>query len=334
MRKGQFQLFLGILLVISLVVSVGFIYYFSLKPKIEINQSTTTTSKTSTTISAIQPTSTSITTSQIPDYSIYIHAHPDDWQAAMEPFPYYDAQAGKRIIFIILTAGDAGKSDAFWQGREAGAIASMQQLPVSGYGSSSGFISVNNHSIWTVTYRIVTTVFMRLPDGSGDNPCGSVSLDNLTFGLGTAARNCQSLYQTESLGKAITSDDGSTTYSSWSDLLSTIQKIVDYYNIPHTSNTILNIPEYDRGLNPTDHADHYATADIGNELGSGWVVRLFIGYDALSRPANLDSLDQIIKTNSFQAYINGMTEAYGSCDINMNMSRVQAWIQRTYFRTI
>jgi hypothetical protein len=66
MRKGQYQLFIGILIVVSLVVSIGLIYYFSIKLNIENNQTTSTTYSSSTTVttkpSAITTSSTTFST--------------------------------------------------------------------------------------------------------------------------------------------------------------------------------------------------------------------------------------------------------------------------------
>jgi hypothetical protein len=72
MRKGLYQLLIGIIVLTSIIVSVGMIYYFSFKPSIESNQTTSTTTTltatptvtTSTTISTTQTTAiTSVTTS-------------------------------------------------------------------------------------------------------------------------------------------------------------------------------------------------------------------------------------------------------------------------------
>jgi len=75
MRKGQYQLIIGIIVLTSIVVSVGIIYYFSFKPKIETNQTTTisitpttsssTSSSMTNTVSTTQSNSVSTTTSSI-----------------------------------------------------------------------------------------------------------------------------------------------------------------------------------------------------------------------------------------------------------------------------
>jgi len=45
MNKGQYQLFLGLIILTAIAVSIGIIYYYSFKPKIETNQTTTTTTR-------------------------------------------------------------------------------------------------------------------------------------------------------------------------------------------------------------------------------------------------------------------------------------------------
>jgi len=68
MRKGQYQLILGIIVLASVVASISLIYYFSFKPKIGINQTTSTTTKLTTTSTIMTSSSSSIfssTTSSI-----------------------------------------------------------------------------------------------------------------------------------------------------------------------------------------------------------------------------------------------------------------------------
>ena len=68
MKKGQYQLLIGVIILTSIIVSLGVVYYFSFKPKIETNQTTTTTISTST----ISTTSiTSMTTSSTTSTTIF-----------------------------------------------------------------------------------------------------------------------------------------------------------------------------------------------------------------------------------------------------------------------
>lgn len=62
MRKGQSQLLIGIIVLTLVGVSIGLVYYFSFKPKIEINQTTTTTTSKITTSSSSGISSTIMTT--------------------------------------------------------------------------------------------------------------------------------------------------------------------------------------------------------------------------------------------------------------------------------
>ena len=43
-------------------------------------------------------------------WSVYVHAHNDDWQLFQSPNSVEDFKAGNRLLFIIVTAGDAGNS--------------------------------------------------------------------------------------------------------------------------------------------------------------------------------------------------------------------------------
>ena len=63
--------------------------------------------------------------------STFIMAHQDDWQLCMADAAY-DALMNanqSKVLFIYLTAGDAGSSDIrHYQGREEGARASVRHI--------------------------------------------------------------------------------------------------------------------------------------------------------------------------------------------------------------
>ena len=84
-------------------------------------------------------------------------AHPDDWQLFMNPNAYHDAQnASNKVVFIYLTAGDAGaglgnggRSQPYYLARENGAKLSVRfiadaakapEIPIDSVASSDGVI--------------------------------------------------------------------------------------------------------------------------------------------------------------------------------------------------
>ena len=53
--------------------------------------------------------------------SFYVVAHADDWQLFMHPNVHADFIAPQcKVVFIITTAGDAGKGERYWLAREEG----------------------------------------------------------------------------------------------------------------------------------------------------------------------------------------------------------------------
>src|SRR4051794_29771163 len=59
--------------------------------------------------------------------SFYIVAHADDSLLFMQPNAYRDLIASNnKIVFIIVTAGDAGEDEKYWRAREEGAKSSIR----------------------------------------------------------------------------------------------------------------------------------------------------------------------------------------------------------------
>jgi LmbE family N-acetylglucosaminyl deacetylase len=73
-------------------------------------------------------------------WGVYIHAHQDDWQLWESPDSYARYQAGNRVMFIYVTAGDAGEGAPYWQSREQATKASVQVLAGSGLQGQAGTV--------------------------------------------------------------------------------------------------------------------------------------------------------------------------------------------------
>lgn len=126
---------------------------------------------------------------------LYMVAHEDDDLLFMSPDVPESIRAGHTVRTVYLTAGDAGKTSAYWKdGREAGIR--------EAYALMAGVVNSWTESVDTVqgkpTYRFtldgnqrVSVVFLRLPNGgsgdgfpspSGDTDCnrpGNTSLRDL-----------------------------------------------------------------------------------------------------------------------------------------------------------
>lgn len=257
----------------------------------------------------------------------YVSAHPDDWQLFRGEQAYYDLYAlGVKVVFIYLTAGDAGMTNGWWEVREASAVASLRPALVP----SPLLIDVrcfNQHPI--VRYRCGNSVsyFLRLADGGRD-------------GLGFAATDNTSLSYLRDVGKPIRAVDGSTEYLSWSDLCLTLQYILEAEaeDIPQ-EHPWINLPDFDSQYSPGDHADHTATSDAINTFAAGRFNRSFwVGYDTQNRASNLSHLNYYRKGKMFDAYRRKVQELLTANGQSVNQAFFETewinWGSRSYSRGV
>src|SRR5262245_39084404 len=182
--------------------------------------------------------------------AFYFGAHPDDWQLFMNPNAYRDVQEPtNKVVFVYVTAGDAGlglgnggRSQPYYLARESGAKSSVRfmadaakapEIPVDSVASVAG------HGIKGWLYRNTVSYFMRLPDGS---PQG-------TGYVATAEQSLRRLH--EGTIATITSIDDSTVYQGWSDLRTTLRKLIDHERGTATD-VWVNIPDTDLAKNVGD----------------------------------------------------------------------------------
>jgi hypothetical protein len=207
--------------------------------------------------------------------SFYVMAHEDDWQMFRGEQAWIDIQTGGRVVFVYTTAGDAGRTDGWWEAREQGAIACCRL-------ASPGQLKYavqqfNGHAITVVTCGATASYFLRLPDGNLDNG-----------GYGTPAYGYQSLLQLQLSNKAMTAVDGSAQYTNWHDLCATVQKILSWETANSgNASPWVNCSDYDTTYNPGDHPDHYATGAVVLSFAVEYPVAWWVGYDIANRNPNL-----------------------------------------------
>jgi hypothetical protein len=115
----------------------------------------------------------------------YIGAHQDDWQLFMSPQAYTDLTAEEStVIFIYLTAGDAGADPSWRRGRSAGALSSTQFATRQRIAPiTPEQVTVPGHPLACYTIANTRSYFLDLPDGnmdgSGFPSTGSQSLQRL-----------------------------------------------------------------------------------------------------------------------------------------------------------
>jgi LmbE family N-acetylglucosaminyl deacetylase len=184
--------------------------------------------------------------------SMYLVAHEDDTLLFQSPSLLQDIQTERCVRTVFLTAGDAGRAAAYWEGRESGAEDAYAQMAGVANQWTGSTITANGHPIHLETLKArpsISIVYMRLPDGNIE-------------GQGWEGYGFQSLAKLwrsgnpEEVGAAISSIkavDNSTTYG-YNDLTETLTALMQSFEPRqvYTQNYTVNL------IGP-DHADHAAT---------------------------------------------------------------------------
>jgi hypothetical protein len=245
---------------------------------------------------------------QRPDkVSFYFAAHEDDWQLFMNPSAFDDVINGAaKTVFIHMTAGDAGlgtgrggRKHPFYLARENGAemavrfMADADDIPAEKAVSTTLF---NGHPIYRIAYRNTVTYFLRVADG---NPLGD----------GYAHTGFQSLKRlADGTNNTLAAVDGSTAYHGWSDLVTTLRKIIDFER-GRASSVQLNVAETDARINPNDHSDHVMTAKAALDAvrNLGCVRRVYyVDYASSQLPENLNTQQRDMESSVFAVTLAGV----------------------------
>lgn len=202
-------------------------------------------------------------------------------------------RSGLPVTIIYLTAGDDGRDSVYWRTRERAALASTRiaigKASVDNDSAYCAPVDVGGHSIRRCVLGGIASYFLRLPDGSRN-------------GGGFALYNSQSMRRLRA-GKinAMTAVDGSATYRSWDDLLSTVSELVkDSSNaraLVHTTDPSITV-------NPHDHYDHRVAGRLIDELRKrrSMDVQYYVGYALSTRAPNRSNQQAREKTEVFLAY--------------------------------
>ena len=262
--------------------------------------------------------------------AFYFGAHPDDWQLFMNPNAYHDVQQPScKVVFVYVTAGDAGlglgnggRAQPYYLARENGAKLSVKfmadaarapEIPVDSVASVSG------HRIKRWLYRNTVSYFMRLPDG---NPQG-------TGYVATAEQSLRRLH--EGAISTMTSIDDSTVYHGWSDLRTTLRKLIDHERGTATD-VWVNIPDTNIAQNVGDHADHQHMAQGVVEAIADlpWINKaLYLDYVTADMAENMSSAEREIEAGTVAALATGLT----ALDHASPWDQLhRSWLSRHYFR--
>jgi hypothetical protein len=263
--------------------------------------------------------------------SVYVIPHPDDWQLFMNPNAYHSIKGpNEKVIFLHITGGDggAGTSSNFYLARQEGSLRAIRFMSntftnqgAPGNNMNETHVTINGHEILKFTYRNAVAYFLRLPDG---NYSGNGYPFNNNESL-------QKLYNGTISG--ISAIDGSATYSSLSDLQTTLQAIVNAETTAGSS-VVFHVADTDHTINPDDHSDHlycsHLMQDVANNIG-GVALNLYTEYYTSSKPQNVFNDDYLVSAGTWAVTASGISDNffYSSWDNSHNI-----WLGKQYFRTL
>jgi hypothetical protein len=262
--------------------------------------------------------------------SFYFAAHEDDWQLFMNPSAFEDVlKSATKTVFVHVTAGDAGlgtgeggRKRPYYLARENGAEAAIRfmtnadQTPAAETASN---LEVKGHSIYRVTYRNAVSYFLRLPDGN-------------ISGSGFAGTGFQSLKRLAAGdNETLSAIDGSTVYRGWSDLVATLQAILDHER-GQAALLQINVAETDSRVNPGDHSDHLMTAKAALDAAKNLpcVRRVYyVDYASAKLPENLNPPQRDMASSVFAVTLAGvMAFDHGTGWHHYD----ESYVGRNYFR--
>lgn len=262
--------------------------------------------------------------------SVFISAHPDDWQLFMNPNAYQSVKTdNEKVIFLHTTAGDGGNGvgSNFYLARQEGSLRAIRFMSNTftnegalGANMNQTTVMVNGHAILKFSYRNAVAYFLRLPDGN---------LNGDGFPI-TGNKSLQKLYNGSI--SSIAAIDGSATYISLADLKTTIQTIIQNEANPGTVE--FNMADIDINQNPYDHSDHIYSAYILNDVANNFsnpALNYYVDYYSASRPANILGDDLLVNSGTWGVTASGISDlnSYSTWDYAHNI-----WLSRQYFRSV
>jgi len=256
----------------------------------------------------------------------YVAAHQDDWELFRGEQAFADLQTPNlKVVFIYTTAGDAGRTDGWWEAREQGAVAAVRSaLPKSPL--QVDIAAFRSHPILRYTCGNSASYFLRLPDG------------DIRTGTGYVATGFQSIEQLRDSNKPVTAVDKSTTYTGWQDFCLTLKDILESERTrAGATHPRVNAGDYDDACDPDDHYDHRATADALRSFAAGTYERLWwVGYDSQNRPENLSGQALANKKAVFFGYgaeVLARTTLNGN-PVQPSEGEWKLWGARSYYREV
>ncbi|BFU44861.1 PIG-L family deacetylase [Krasilnikovia sp. MM14-A1004] len=218
--------------------------------------------------------------------SMQVVAHQDDDILFVNPDLRTDIRAGRCVVTLFLTAGDAGRPVTYWRGREAGAMAAYATMAGVRNRWVSRPVTLAGHRITRVKLagRQISLLFLRLPDGHGYANHDWETMAKLWKGSIPAVHSIDT-------GAAYTRDG----------LVATVGAAMSAWQ-PDVVRTL----DYSAGYGRGDHGDHVSAGYVTYtaHLGYATAHRLYgyRGYPISAEPVNLSSIAARAKRAVFFAY--------------------------------
>ena len=268
-----------------------------------------------------------------PTLSVFVVAHPDDWQLFMNPDAFHAMdEPHEKAVFVHVSAGDAGKGvggepTPYYLAREEGALRAIRFMANAanataalGADTRPETVERAGHEVARHRYANSVTYFLRIHDGNivngNDYQEHPLSLQRLRSGASAGT-------------KAI---DDSARYAGWSDFVATLEAVVVSEMLPGAE-LHLHIAELDENRNPGDHPDHRAVAfameEVATHLPCARVSR-HEEYATRDRKPNVTGVDYMIDVGTWAATASGLSDGHAGSTWEPGHN---AWVGRDYHRT-
>ena len=251
--------------------------------------------------------------------TLNVVAHQDDDLLFMSPGVLHDVQSNRCVVTVYITAGDAGDSDSYWQGRALGSQAAYAQMAGVADSWTTNDAGISGHPIPVLTLNgdpNVRLAFMRLPDG------------NYLYGTGFPTHNNESLQKLwQGTIGSITPDDGTPSYTKQS-LIDTLASLMTEFQPD-----LIRTQDSTVGFQNGDHSDHYAGALFAGQALATYstphTVARYIDYPISNYPQNVFGADLTNKQNAFYTFANHDSHTCNSATACLARPE-RYWLTRSY----
>lgn len=268
-----------------------------------------------------------------PALSVFVVAHPDDWQLFMNPAAFHAMnEPHEKAVFVHVSAGDAGRGvtgepTPYYLAREEGALRAIRFMANAanataalGADTKPETVERGGHKVARHTYANAAAYFLRVHDGNivngNDYQEHPLSLQRLRSGASAETM-------------AI---DGSARYAGWSDFVATLEAVIASELAPDTALN-LHIAELDERRNPGDHPDHRAVAFAMEEIAARLPcarVRRYEEYATRDRKPNVTGENYLIDVGTWAATASGLSDSHAGSTWEAGHN---VWLGRDYHRT-